>query len=306
MVQEPTNTQIADVLDRIANLLEAQSANPFRIRAYREGAQTIRNADQPVSRLVRQGQMEALQALPNIGEGISSVIKDYVTSGQSPFLMELEASVTPETVFEHVPGIGPELAHRIVTQLHLQTLPELEEAAHDGRLASVPGFGSKRITGIRAALAGMLSRSARSKQQARTAEAPKQVPDREERPSVALLLKVDADYRQQAKADKLPKIAPRRFNPKGEAWLPVLRARQDGWSFTVLFSNTAQAHQLNKTDDWVVIYYRRNGKERQNTVVTETKGPLKGKRIIRGREPENRQYYQQMASPGDQKAEQPA
>ncbi len=68
MIQEPTNTQIADVLDRIADLLEAQSANRFRIRAYREGAQTIRTSDQPISRLVHQGQTEALQALPNIGE----------------------------------------------------------------------------------------------------------------------------------------------------------------------------------------------------------------------------------------------
>ncbi len=295
MVQEPTKTQIADVLDRIADLLEAQSANQFRIRAYREGAQTIRTSEQSISRLVHQGQTEALRALPNIGEGITAVINDYVSSGQSPFLMELEANVTPEAVFAQVPGIGPELAHRIVTQLHLQTLPELEEAAHDGRLARVPGFGSKRIVGIRAALAGMLSRSARSKQQARTVEASKTVPEREERPGVDLLLQIDADYRQQAEAGKLPKIAPRRVNPKSEAWLPVLRTHRNGWAFTVLFSNTAQAHQLNKTNDWVVIYYKRNGKERQNTVVTETKGPLKGKRIVRGRDPENRQYYQKVA-----------
>lgn len=74
-----------------------------------------------------------------------------------------------------------------------------------------------------------------------------------------------------------------------------MHTKRSGWQFTALFSNTAQAHKLGKTDDWVVIYYERDGKEGQHTVVTETQGPLKGKRVVRGRDPENQQYYQKAA-----------
>jgi hypothetical protein len=110
-------------------------------------------------------------------------------------------------------------------------------------------------------------------------------------PAVALLLAVDADYRQRAAADELPKLAPKRFNPKNEAWLLLLRTEHDGWSMTVLFSNTARAHELGKTHDWVVIYYQKAGPEHQCTVVTEIRGPLKGQRVIRGREGECLQFY---------------
>jgi hypothetical protein len=60
--------------------------------------------------------------------------------------------------------------------------------------------------------------------------------------------------------------------------------------FSVLFSNTPQAHKLGKTRDWVVIYYERDGIEHQNTVVTETGGSLQGKRVVHGREAENLHY----------------
>jgi hypothetical protein len=296
-VNEPTNAHIAGVLERIADLLEAQDANPFRVRAYREGAQTVRHHDHPVADFIRQDQFDELKALPTIGDGIAAVIGEYVSSGQSGLLQELEATVSPESVFAKVPGIGQELAQRIVGQLDIQTLAELEEAAHDGRLAAVKGFGPRRVEGVRTALAGMLSRSARSKQRDRTADVRMREQEPEGRPSVELLLEVDADYRRRAEADELTKIAPRRLNPDHETWLPVLRMKRQGWAFTALFSNTAQSHKLGMTRDWVVIYYERDGKEGQNTVVTETKGPLKGRRVVRGREAENRRYYSVATKP---------
>lgn len=87
------------------------------------------------------------------------------------------------------------------------------------------------------------------------------------------------------------KIAPKRFNPEGKAWLPILHTSRDGWSFTVLYSNTARAHELDKTHDWVVIYYERDGREDQATVVTASHGTLEGKRIVRSREAECERYY---------------
>jgi len=75
-------------------------------------------------------------------------------------------------------------------------------------------------------------------------------------------------------------------------WLPVLHTERDTWRFTVLFSNTALAHQLGRTRDWVVVYFHTDTRpEGQRTVVTETRGPLAGRRVIRGREAASRAYY---------------
>ena len=109
--------------------------------------------------------------------------------------------------------------------------------------------------------------------------------------SVDLILAMDEEYRKKAAAGTLKKIAPKKFNPDGEAWLPILSATREGYKFTVMFSNTQTAHDLKKTDDWVVVYYEKGKGENQCTVVTETMGRLKGKRVIRGREEECRKYY---------------
>lgn len=272
---KPTNDQIADVLERIAELLEFQDTNPFRVNAYRFGGQTIRSLDKSAADFVINDKMEALKALPGIGEGLAAVIGEVVSTGKSNLLENLESDAPPEAVFTKVPGIGHELAERIVDRLHIQTLPELEEAAHDGRLEMVHGFGKRRVEAVRASLAGMLKRPPR---RANGKSQKKPVS-----PSVDLLLRIDEEYRNRAQAGDLQKIAPKRFNPDNKAWLPIMHAKRDGWDFTALFSNTAQAHKLGKTDDWVVIYFERNGKEHQHTIVTETKGTLEGKRVVRGR-----------------------
>ena len=287
-MKTPTNSEIADILDEIADLLEAEDANPFRIRAYREGADEIRSLDDPVADFVTEHRQGDLTALPKIGEGIAAIIGEYVSSGRSSLLEELKGHKGAEAILSQVSGIGKKLAARIVEELKVETLADLETAAHDGRLAEVEGFGPRRLEGVRAALAGMLSRTAQSRQKDRTAKTNQ---GNDEIPSVALLLELDGDYRKRAAKDELHKIAPRRFNPNNETWLPVMHTKRDGWLFTVLFSNTAQAHQLGKTREWVVIFYERNGREHQNTVVTETRGPQKGKRVVRGREAESRGYY---------------
>lgn len=111
-------------------------------------------------------------------------------------------------------------------------------------------------------------------------------------PSVDILLGVDREYLERARAGSLPKISPRRFNPEGIAWLPVLHTRYGPWRFTALFSNTERAHDLRRTHDWVVIYYDDGDEiEGQVTVVTERRGDLTGKRVVRGREPECARHY---------------
>jgi hypothetical protein len=91
-------------------------------------------------------------------------------------------------------------------------------------------------------------------------------------PSVEAILAVDAEYRRRAATGGLRRIAPRRFNPSGEAWLPILHETRDGWYFTALYSNTARAHRFGATRDWVVVFYERDGTEGQCTVVTEHAG----------------------------------
>ena len=287
--RRPTKDDVAQVLEEIATLLEAQEANPFRIGSYRDGARTVRESDAPLIEWADAGDAEALKGLPNIGQGLAQVIIEYVQTGRSSLLEQLQGETEPGALFRQVPGIGPELASRVANELNISTLEELEQAAHDGRLASVEGFGERRLENVRTSLAGMVSRSAlrRRRRMAEEEEA------KAERPSVRLLLEIDELYRQRAEADELKRIAPKRFNPEGEAWLPVMNEEREGWKFTVLFSNTARAHELDKTQDWVVIYYQPagGGQERQNTVVTESSGKLAGRRVVRGREAETRRYY---------------
>jgi hypothetical protein len=116
-------------------------------------------------------------------------------------------------------------------------------------------------------------------------------------PAVEVLLDVDREYREKARAGVLPRIAPRRLNPDREAWLPVLHSRYGPWHFTALFSNTELAHQLHRTYDWVVIFFAdEEGEEGQVTVVTERRGKLSGQRVVRGREPECDRYYESVAA----------
>jgi len=180
-----------------------------------------------------------------------------------------------------VPGIGPKMAEQIHETLHIDTLEALEAAAWDGRLETVRGMGNRRITGIRNALAALLGKT-----RSRThMEAGKE-------PSVMTLLDVDREYHQQAEQGSLPVIAPKRFNPEGRAWLPILHTHRDEWHFTLLYSNTALAHELKRTRDWVIVYfYDDHHQEGQCTLVTETRGPLTGQRVVRGRELECREYY---------------
>ncbi len=277
------NAQIADLLRETAQLLEAQGANPFRVSAYRNAALEIARQSESVRAIFDEKGIAGLEALPHIGRGIAAAIAEMLITGRWSQLERLRGTVDAVQLFRTVPGIGPGLAERIHDELHVDTLEALEVAAHDGRLEAVAGVGPRRAAAIRAALENMLRR--------RRVRAPI-APPPAHGPEIALLLEVDREYRDKAEVGKLPTIAPRRLNPEGKAWLPVLHAHRGNWHFTALYSNTAQAHRLGKVRDWVVIYfYDHDHAEGQHTVVTETRGPLAGHRVVRGREPECKAYY---------------
>jgi putative hydrolase len=274
------NQAIADKLLEIADLLEQQNANPFRVNAYRKAARTVSAHPEPIAALAEREGTEGLDRLPTIGRSIALAIQEMLRTGRWQQLERLRGTLDPEQVFQSIPGIGPELARRIHEALEIESLAELEQAAHDGRLEQVSGVGPRRARMIAAALGQMMQRR------------PARARDAAAEPDVELLLDVDREYREQAAAGKLRKIAPRRFNPSAEAWLPILHAQRGDWHFTALFSNTARAHDLGKTDDWVVLYFHTDhGAEAQRTVVTESTGSLAGRRVVRGREAECAKLY---------------
>ncbi|RJS26224.1 DNA-binding protein [Corallococcus sp. H22C18031201] len=277
-----SNVDIADTLERVADLLETQDAMPFRVTAYRNAARSVAQWPTSVADLLATDGEAGLRQLPGVGKSIAAAIAEWVHTGHLALLQRLEAEVSPEALLASVPGLGPELAHRIHDTLGVSTLEELELAAHDGRLERVEGFGPRRAEQVRELLVARLSRSRRAGDLG---------PVESPAPDVALLLHVDQEYRQRAEAGTLRRIAPRRFNPSGEAWLPVFSRTVEGWAMRALFSNTALAHQQGTTHDWVVLYYDRDGEGGQCTVVTARSGPMEGLRVVRGRETECLAYY---------------
>jgi len=276
-----SNRELARRLREAADLLHTQGANPFRVNAYRRAAATIESLSEEADELLARGGRPALEELPTIGSGIAASIEEMLTTGRWAQLERLRGAVDPVSLFTTIPGVGEELAGRIHDELDLETLEDLEAAAWDGRLETVPGIGPRRLQSMRASLGAALGRTGRSRASARR-----------DAPPVEMLLAVDAAYRKGAAGDEFPKIAPRRFNPEGEAWLPVMHETRDDWHFTALYSNTARAHELHKTDDWVVLYYYDSDhREGQCTVVTESVGRLAGKRVVRGREAECAVHY---------------
>ena len=281
------NHEIADKLREIAGLLRAQKANPFRVNAYLHAADTLDSLPRSVADLMQAEGIEGLVALPGIGEGIARSIYEYVATGRMSRLENLKGAADPVELFRSIPTVGRALAERIHDTLHVDSLEALENAVRDGQLEKVDGVGRKRREAIEAWLQKHLDDQRRKLREARHDSV---------NPDIRLLLKVDEVYRRRAGAGQLPMIAPKRFNPDNKAWLPILHTTHEGLHFTVLYSNTARAHSLKRVHDWVVIYfYDDHHREGQHTVVTETHGSLKGKRVVRGREAECETFYDEAA-----------
>jgi DNA polymerase (family X) len=277
----PLNEDIAGRLDEVSRILGEQEANRFRVQAYQHAATALRGLSCPVSEVFAKEGIGGLEKIPGVGETIARSIRDILLHGKLAMLQRLRGEHDPLALLRSVPGVGKVTAWKLYEDLGIESLEELEAAAHDGRLERFPGMGVKRVAGIRDSLAQRLGRIRREP------SAPLQ---REDAP-IAELLDVDSQYREEAAAGALKKIAPCRFNPSGEAWLPVLHTTRGPRQYTALFSNTARAHGLNKTQDWVVLYYDGASGDRQCTIITSEFGPLQGKRIVRGRENECREHY---------------
>jgi hypothetical protein len=277
------NETIARKLNEYATYLDGEESNVHRVRAYRRAADTVHRERRPLKEIVEQEGRAGLEALPGIGRSLAFTIEGLVRTGEFRTSRPDGGHIDPEQLLTSLPGVGPQLARELHERLHITTLEEMERAAHDGRLRQV-GVGPKRLRGLIDALSGRLRRT----------RLPEPVVGE---PPVADLLAIDDDYRRQAAASQLPTLTPRRFNPGNDPWLPLFVTDRSGWRFRALFSNTALAHRLGQTHDWVVLYFDDGVSSGQRTVVTETRGDLRGRRVVRGREGECRAHYHPQTAP---------
>jgi len=136
------NPEIARVLEEVADVLEIQNENPFRIRAYRNATRTVEGLTTPLRKWVEEGR--SLTDLPGIGKEMANHIREMVETGTLGFRDELLAEV-PRSLIElmRLPALGPKKAKKIHDELKVGSLDELEAAAKEGRIAAIPGFGAK-------------------------------------------------------------------------------------------------------------------------------------------------------------------
>ena len=135
------NIQIAKTFEQVADLLEIQGANPFRVRAYRNAARTIASLSTPVDTILR-AEGSPLAELPGIGADLAGKITKLCRTGELPLLAQLTHK-TPESLVAmlRIPGVGPKRAKLVYQKLGLKTLSELENAARSGRLSKLRGMG---------------------------------------------------------------------------------------------------------------------------------------------------------------------
>lgn len=137
------NPEVAQVFDEVADLLEIQGANPFRVRAYRTAARTIRDLPEPLA-VIASDPTRKLDDLPGIGKDLAGKIATGLATGSFPFLEELRAQV-PAGLRDmmRLPGLGPKKAMTLFDKLKVDGLDKLRQAIESHRLRDIKGFGAK-------------------------------------------------------------------------------------------------------------------------------------------------------------------
>jgi len=264
-----SNTEIANLLAAVAQLLEDQAARDTRVREWRDAADAIRTLHRPVAEILREEGVEALDHIGGISHTLADEICEIVETGRLALYERLRGDTDSVARIAAVPGMGRKLAHRVHVTLGIESISELGRAAADGRLRKVTGFGPKRAAAIREVLAAR-----RRRRRASTAIEPTPIGE---------LLDVDREYRDRVAAHDLPFIALRRALAEAGG-IPVLHTMRGNRQYTAMYSHTSIATRLGRGNDWVVIYYDDPDGEHQYTIVTAQRGPLAGRRIVRGRE----------------------
>jgi len=165
------NADITAIFEEIADLLEIEAANPFRIRAYRNAARILGDLPQEARLLVERGHenllfrhRDDLTRLPGIGADLAGKIEEIVTTGHCSLLDRLRKELPPAiTGLLKIPGLGPKRVKALYHDLDVQTVEQLHRAAQDGRIRALHGFGEKTEQNILQALEAHASQSRRFK-----------------------------------------------------------------------------------------------------------------------------------------------
>jgi len=145
------NAEIADMFDEMADLLEIEDANPFRVRAYRNAARTLRRMPESMASLVAKN--ADLSALPTIGDDLEGKIEEIVATGRMPALENLKRTIPPGLVaLSSLPGLGPKRVKLLYDQMGIHDLKDLTRAVESNEILDIPGFGPKLRDRLRDAL----------------------------------------------------------------------------------------------------------------------------------------------------------
>ncbi|HEX9486826.1 MAG TPA: DNA polymerase/3'-5' exonuclease PolX [Gemmatimonadales bacterium] len=146
------NPDIARLFDEVADLLEIQDANPFRVRAYRNAARTIRDFPEPIADRVRAGTKD-LTDIAGIGDDLAEKITAIVTTGELPLRKEL-ASKLPAGLLDllRIPGLGPKRVNLLYKKLKVKSAADLAAALDKGKVQKLKGFGPKMEEKMRAGI----------------------------------------------------------------------------------------------------------------------------------------------------------
>ena len=145
------NLDVARTLSEVADLLEIQGANPFRVRAYRGAVRTVQGLTRPLTRMVEEG--EDLTELQGVGKQVDAHIRELLQTGQLTVLDEITETV-PRTLVEltRLDGVGPKKAKKLWEELGVESVEMLEVEIEKGTVSGLSGFGEKSVAKISRAI----------------------------------------------------------------------------------------------------------------------------------------------------------
>jgi DNA polymerase (family 10) len=141
------NREVADLFEKMADLLEFKDENPFKVRAYRKASRIIGDLTQDLDEIAQSGK---LKDVPGIGEGMAEKIEEYLKTGKVCKFEEVRRGVSDELIaLMDIPGMGPKTLSMFHKERGISNLSQLEKALEDGSLVDLPGMGEKRAENIR-------------------------------------------------------------------------------------------------------------------------------------------------------------
>jgi len=141
------NKELADLFEKMADILEFKGENPFKIRAYRKASRILGDLTQDIGEITESGK---LKDVPGIGEGMAQKIVEYLKTGKIAKYEEIRKGVSDELIgIMDIPGMGPKTLSLIHREKGIGNLSQLEKAVEDGSLIGLPGIGEKKVENIK-------------------------------------------------------------------------------------------------------------------------------------------------------------